>query len=108
MIDGASRLLDGCYGAAMSGRGRLVIVGDGLFAEIAHEYFTHDSDYDVVAFSVEDAYRHSDTFRGLPLVAFEGLEDHFDPAHHSVYAALTYTQVNRLRTRLAGEAKVKG
>jgi len=92
----------------MSGPRRLVVVGDGLFAEIAHEYFTHDSDYEVVGFSVEDAYRERDEFRGLPLVPFEELERHFDPADHAVHAALTYTQVNRLRARLAGEAKAKG
>jgi hypothetical protein len=28
-------------------RKKLLIVGDGEFAEIACEYFTHDSDYEV-------------------------------------------------------------
>jgi len=91
----------------MSGE-KLIIVGDSLFAEIAHEYFTHDSPYEVVAFAVEDAYRRQETFRGLPVVSFETLEQTHDPAEHSVYAALVYTQVNRLRTRLAAEAKAKG
>jgi sugar O-acyltransferase (sialic acid O-acetyltransferase NeuD family) len=86
----------------------LIIVGDSLFAEIAHEYFTHDSDYDVVAFSVEAAYRRAETFRGLPVIPFEQLERECDPAAHAVYAALVYTQVNRLRTRLAAAAKAKG
>lgn len=86
----------------------LIIVGDGMFAEIAHEYFMHDSDYEVVAFSVEAPYLKRDELRGLPVVAFEELERHYDPATHSVYAALTYTQVNRLRTRLAAAAKSKG
>jgi sugar O-acyltransferase (sialic acid O-acetyltransferase NeuD family) len=92
----------------MPGPRRLVIVGDGLFAEIAHEYFTHDSDYEVVGFSVADAYRERETFRGLPVVAFERIEEHFAPPDHAVYAALTYTQVNRARTRLADAAKAKG
>lgn len=35
---------------------KLVIIGDGAFAEIAYEYFTHDSVYDVLAFSVEKEY----------------------------------------------------
>jgi sugar O-acyltransferase (sialic acid O-acetyltransferase NeuD family) len=87
---------------------KLIIVGDSLFAEIAHEYFTHDSPYEVVAFAVEEEYRRADSFRGLPLVSFETLEEVYDPAKHSVYAALVYTQVNRLRTRLAAEAKAKG
>jgi sugar O-acyltransferase (sialic acid O-acetyltransferase NeuD family) len=87
---------------------RLLIVGDGLFAEIAHEYFTHDSEYEVVGFSVEEEYRHRDEMRGHPLVGFEQLEQHFDPSGHSVFAAVTYGQVNRLRTRMAAEAKAKG
>jgi sugar O-acyltransferase (sialic acid O-acetyltransferase NeuD family) len=87
---------------------KLVIVGDSLFAEIAHEYFTHDSPYEVVAFAVEDAYRNRDTFRGLPVVSFETLQETHDPAEHDVYCALVYSQVNRLRARLAAEAKDKG
>jgi sugar O-acyltransferase (sialic acid O-acetyltransferase NeuD family) len=88
--------------------GPLIIVGDGLFAEIAHEYFEHDSDYDVVAFSVESAYLQRSELRGVPVVPFEEVEQHFDPGAHSVYAALTYTQVNRLRTRLSAAARAKG
>jgi sugar O-acyltransferase (sialic acid O-acetyltransferase NeuD family) len=87
---------------------KLVIVGDSLFAEIAYEYFTHDSDHEVVAFSVESAHRTSETFHGLPVLPFERLSEELDPARHSVYAAITYGQVNRLRTRLAGEAKEQG
>jgi len=86
----------------------LVIVGDSLFAEIAHEYFTEDSDHEVVAFSVEREYLRRPELRGLPVVPFESLQDHYDPADHAVYAALTYGQVNRVRTRLAAEAKAKG
>ena len=35
---------------------RLVLLGDSAFAEIAYEYFTHDSEYEVVAFAVEREY----------------------------------------------------
>ena len=87
---------------------KLILLGDGLFAEIAHEYFTHDSDYDVVAFSVEAEYLKQDEYLGLPVVPFEELEQHYGTGDHSVYAALVYTQVNRLRTRLANAAQAKG
>jgi sugar O-acyltransferase (sialic acid O-acetyltransferase NeuD family) len=90
------------------GGGPLVIVGDSLFAEIAHEYFEFDSDYDVVAFSVEEDYLTRDTFRGLPVVPFERLHEEFDPASSSVFAAITYAQLNRLRTRLADDAAARG
>ena len=53
---------------------KLIIVGDSAFAEIAYEYFTYDSDYEVVAFSVEKAYLKRNRLFGLPAVPFEDLE----------------------------------
>jgi sugar O-acyltransferase (sialic acid O-acetyltransferase NeuD family) len=94
--------------AAGTNERKLVIVGDSLFAEIAHEYFTHDSPYEVVAFSVERDYLRRERFRDLPVVPFETLEESYDPADHSVFAALTYMQLNRLRARLSSEARAKG
>jgi acetyltransferase-like isoleucine patch superfamily enzyme len=87
---------------------KLIIVGDSGFAEIAHEYFDADSDYKVVAFSVERDYLKKEKLRGLPVVPFEDLELQFDSATHDVYVAATYTQLNRLRTRLSSAAKTKG
>ncbi|PKO82456.1 MAG: sugar O-acyltransferase [Betaproteobacteria bacterium HGW-Betaproteobacteria-13] len=83
----------------------LIIVGNTAFAEIAYEYFTHDSDYQVVAFSVERPFLKSDRLFGLPVVPFEDLRQYFPPSEHAVYVAATYSQVNRLRTRLARTAK---
>jgi sugar O-acyltransferase (sialic acid O-acetyltransferase NeuD family) len=87
---------------------KLIILGDSLFAEVAYEYFTHDSPYEVVAFAVEGEYRKRDELLGLPVVDFETLADGHDPAEHDVYAALVYTQLNRLRARLAAAAKERG
>jgi len=87
---------------------KLVIVGDSAFAEIAHEYFDADSSYTVAGFSVEHAYLKRQELHGLPVVPFEELEMHFDPASYEVYVATVYTQFNRLRTRLAAEAKARG
>lgn len=86
----------------------LIIVGDSAFAEIAYEYFTHDSDYRVVAFSVEQSYLRKDNLFELPVVAFEELPRNFSPGDHSVFVAATYTQVNRLRTRMSNTAKEQG
>ena len=92
----------------MEKRRKLVIVGDTAFAEIAYEYFTHDSDYEVVAFSVEREFLKREELFGLPVVPFETLEETHAPDAHSVYCANVYTQVNRLRTRLAADAKRRG
>lgn len=87
---------------------KLVIVGDSAFAEIAYEYFTYDSRYEVVAFCVEAAYRKKDSLLGLPVDVFEDIQDRFVPGEHDVFVAIVYTQLNRLRARLANEAKAKG
>jgi sugar O-acyltransferase (sialic acid O-acetyltransferase NeuD family) len=87
---------------------RLVLVGDSAIAEIAYEYFTHDSPYEVVGFAVDEAYRKREELFGLPVVPWQRVEAHFAPAEHSLYAAVGYNQLNRLRARFAAEAKAKG
>jgi sugar O-acyltransferase (sialic acid O-acetyltransferase NeuD family) len=87
---------------------KLVIVGDSAFAEVAFEYFNRESPYEVVAFAVEQAYLKRDQLMGVPVVAFEQLIDRFAPKNHHVYVAIVYTQLNRLRTRLALAAKTAG
>ena len=91
-----------------AGPRELVIVGDSLFAEIAHEYFEHDSTYRVVAFSVEREFRKRTLFRGLPVLPFEELPSQLEPTRHSVFAAITYTKLNRVRTRLLNAAVAHG
>jgi sugar O-acyltransferase (sialic acid O-acetyltransferase NeuD family) len=90
------------------GRKKLIIVGDSAFAEIAREYFDIDSDFEVVAHAVEKTYLKRDELNGLPVVPFETLEKTFAPDNHYVYVATVYTQLNRLRTRLANNAKGRG
>lgn len=87
---------------------KLVIGGDSAFAEIAREYFDADSDYQVVGFTVEQDHLQRSELHGLPVVPFETLERHFAPADHAFHAAITYTQLNRLRARLAASARARG
>jgi sugar O-acyltransferase (sialic acid O-acetyltransferase NeuD family) len=87
---------------------QLVVVGDTAFAEVAYEYFTHDSPYRVAAFSVEDRYRKKGSLFGLPVVPFETLDREFPPEHHDLFVAVVYTQMNRLRARLSQAARARG
>ena len=87
---------------------KLVIVGDSAFAEIAYEYFTHDSPHEVVAFCVEREFLTRETLFGLPVVAMDEMEARYRPGDHYFYAALVYTQMNRLRTRLYHRMKALG
>jgi sugar O-acyltransferase (sialic acid O-acetyltransferase NeuD family) len=92
----------------MKKKRKLVILGDSAFAEVAYEYFTHDSEYEVVAFSVEKEFLKRQTLFGLPVVPFEQMENNFAPEEHFFFAALAYTTLNRLRKRLYQAAKNKG
>jgi sugar O-acyltransferase (sialic acid O-acetyltransferase NeuD family) len=87
---------------------KLIILGDSAIAEIAYEYFTHDSPYEVVAFSVDQEYLKRDSLFGLPVVPFEQLQDHFAPSEYSFYAATNYSAMNALRKRFYAEARTKG
>ncbi|HEY4085617.1 MAG TPA: hypothetical protein VGM43_06745 [Bryobacteraceae bacterium] len=92
----------------MTKKSRLVLIGDSAFAEVAYEYFTWDSEYEVVAFAVERAWRKRDEFQGLPVVDFEDLPQLYSPAEHHFFASLGYRSCNRLRTRLYQGAKALG
>ena len=87
---------------------RLILIGDTAFAQVAYEYFTHDSPYEVVAFSVERTYLTKDSLFGVPVVPFEELSARFAPESHAFFVATTYAQMNGLRARLYQEAKSKG
>jgi len=87
---------------------KLVIIGDGETAELAYEYFTHDSPHEVVAFSVEREYAKRDRLFDLPVVPFEEVEQLYPPAEFKAFVAISYTQLNRVRARLYQAAKRKG
>ncbi len=87
---------------------KLILVGAGEFGEIAYEYFTYDSPYEVVAFSAEKKFVEMESLFGLPIVPFEELEKIYDPLKYKVFVSITFTQLNRIRTRLYKDVKRKG
>jgi len=87
---------------------KIIIVGDSAFAEIAHLYFSEDSKYEVVAFSVERKYLKSKEFKGLPVYPFEELDSILNPSEYYIFVAIAYNNFNRTRKRLVGESKDKG
>jgi sugar O-acyltransferase (sialic acid O-acetyltransferase NeuD family) len=87
---------------------KLVLFGDSAFAEIAYEYFTHDSEYEVVAFTVSREFLKKEKLFGLPIVAFEEVETICPPATHDMHIALVYNNMNRIRIQFYNQAKQKG
>jgi sugar O-acyltransferase (sialic acid O-acetyltransferase NeuD family) len=87
---------------------KLIIVGGGEFAEIADQYFSFDSDYEVIGFCVERAYIKSDEINGKPVFAYEEIEQRFPSKDHFLFIAIPSSDMNRLRKRFYLDAKAKG
>jgi len=87
---------------------KLILVGAGEQAEIADEYFTHDSEYEVSAFSVESEYLKKTELNGKPIVPYEELEKLYPNGEYSMFVAIPASQLNRLRTRFYLDGKKKG
>lgn len=86
----------------------LVIIGAGELAQIACEYFSHDSDYEVLAFSAERDYIAAPTLAGRPVVAYDELERLYPPAQVDAFVAIPASGLNRLRMRFYFDAKRRG
>jgi len=77
---------------------KLIIFGVSDAAELAHYYFTNDSDYQVVAFSVNSEYLPKDKiFCNLPVVPFEEVVNIYPPEQYSIFVALGYSKLNENR-----------
>ncbi|MFT4551476.1 MAG: sugar O-acyltransferase (sialic acid O-acetyltransferase NeuD family) [Chlamydiales bacterium] len=87
---------------------KLVIFGTSAYSRIVYEYFTHDSDYEVSAFTVNEDYIEVEEFCGLPVVAFERVEGVYPPNEFDMHVAVVYGEINRLRARICEQASGKG
>ncbi len=77
-------------------------------AEIAYFYLTHDSEYEVVAFTVDENYLKEKQFHNLPVVPFETVEEYYPPEKFSMFIAVGYQNTNKLRAERYNMAKNKG
>ena len=87
---------------------RLIIFGSGDIAQLAHFYFSTDSEYEVVAFTVDTAYLTNRTFCGLPVIAFEEIAKHYTPEKYEFFIALSYSKLNAVRKDKYLAVKAKG
>jgi sugar O-acyltransferase (sialic acid O-acetyltransferase NeuD family) len=92
----------------MSTKNKVVIFGLNDLAELAHYYLTTDSDYTVVGFTVNKEYLTETVFKGLPVIAFEELEQHFSPNEYLLFAPMTGVEMNNIRKKIYLEGKEKG
>ena len=87
---------------------KIVIFGLGSISQMARYYISADEKYEVAAFCVDQAFLESDSFCGVPVVAFESVQDVYPADAHLMFIPLSYTKVNQLREEKYLEAKGKG
>ena len=86
----------------------LIIFGSGDIAQLAHYYYSRDSNYQVVAFTVDGAYLIEASFCGLPVIPFEEIVAHHAPGQHDMFIALSYSKLNSVRKEKYYAAKALG
>ena len=86
----------------------VVIFGLGQQSTPIWYMLTYDSPYRVVGFTVDEAYRTTNIFRGLPLVSFEGVEEYFPPHAHRMFVPLGWKRMNGLRAENFTQGTAKG
>jgi sugar O-acyltransferase (sialic acid O-acetyltransferase NeuD family) len=87
---------------------KLLIFGTRQIAEVCSFYFTHDSEYRVVAYTVDGSFIDADQFQGRPVVPFEDVIKCFAPADHEMFVAVGYGKMNQLRAEKFVAAKALG
>jgi sugar O-acyltransferase (sialic acid O-acetyltransferase NeuD family) len=88
---------------------KVVIFGVKDFAELAHFYLTHDSEHEVVAFTVNREYLPDPgTFRGLPVLPFEDLLEFYPPEHYSIFAPMSSRGMNQPRVNVYQKCREMG
>ena len=88
---------------------KVIIFGVQDFAQLAKFYLQHDSEHEVVAFSVHQRYLpEQPTFDGLPVIAFENVEKTYAPSEFRFFAPMSPSRMNRLRESVYQQIKQKG
>lgn len=92
----------------MTVKDQLVIFGAGNIAQLAHYYFSTDSQYEVMAFCVDAEHLSTSEFCGLPVISFEEVASHYPPTEYLFFVALSYARLNQLRKEKYFAAKSLG
>ena len=87
---------------------KLILSGSGEFSLIAFEYFTWDSPYEIVAFSLDRDFITDQSIEGLPVVPYDELRSFYPPEEFYAFVAIPASQLNRLRKRFFLDLKASG
>ncbi len=87
----------------------VILFGIKDFSELAYYYLENDSPHKVVAFSVNREFLpEGSVFRGLPVVAFEDVQEIYKPSEYQFFAPMSPKKMNRSRADVYQAIKDKG
>lgn len=92
----------------MNKKKKIIIFGAGEIAQLACYYFTHDSDFEVVAFVVDDEFLDAITFNGFPVIKKSQLLEKYPANMYCIHIALSYKKLNKIREEKYLEIKEMG
>jgi sugar O-acyltransferase (sialic acid O-acetyltransferase NeuD family) len=75
----------------------LIIFGNGKIADVVYYYATSECKYNVVAFTADKEYIRENVFHNLPVIPFNEIDNHYIPLDYSMFIAIGYQDLNRLR-----------
>jgi sugar O-acyltransferase (sialic acid O-acetyltransferase NeuD family) len=87
---------------------KVILFGTGRGADVAFRFLTRDSHHTICGFCTDRKFLQTETFNGLPVVAFEDVERLYPPDQYQMFVLLGYQRMNALRTEKYLAAKAKG
>lgn len=86
----------------------LLIFGTGKIAEAVSYYFNRDSEFEIHAYVVDDVFATNDTFLNKPVIKFSNLLEFCVPEKYTIFVAVGYQGMNKLRSEKFNYFKDKG
>lgn len=87
---------------------KLILFGLGRATDVLLYFFSHHSDFEVVAITVNRDYLAQEIYEGLPVVPFETIEEKYPPVSYRMFVVMGYADLNRARQVKIEEARNKG
>ena len=86
----------------------VVLFGNGAIANLIFHELTHNSPYEVAAFTVDRDFCNTGTFFDRPLVPFDEVPSLYPPDKYKMLIAIGYVRMNKLKAERYFQAKEIG
>ncbi len=86
----------------------LIIFGNSDFSRLLKWHIDHDDNRKVIAFCANKEFVTSNSYEGLPLIAFEEIEKTYSPNNYDILLGIGYSKMNEIRKEIYYKFKQKG